>query len=569
MNSEKTFSKKNIIICAVIFASLFLALFPVILSNNYLRQDDLMWEIWPGMKMSDFGFLYYNTVFQLVRPLCMLSFYLTDLLSINMHLSVYVRLMSIMAIGSAGIMLYFWQLRFNPNKLLAATFAISTFTLPGYQLFAATANYFLILCALLLTLASAFCWHKSFTEQADRIRKRYFRIGCALFFLSLLEYPLSSMFVWALFVICYLNSLSFSNTSRFDYKRFAFSYAVITIALMVLYFIFMNVFHWVFHVDLHNSRSGVIESGQLVSRVLGIFNIIAWHAHFWRWNDIASWSTSPAPFILALFAFAVIQINLANGVNTLAQIVKNIVKAFTVCFVAFFIAYSPVFAISEFSVTFRYTLVTMPILLYMTYWSLTQIAYSSQLAKLKLASLSKIACTLALMLTTMSGICYANWMIADGIVGPHEHDFAYIQKELQNKVIPLLNQNKQVVIHAIDCNNNKSYDYHFEKGLPTAFEYGMRICTYQQQVIGVIFHSMMVMGHLPNYRKHNTVIYKDNEIAVKDTPWGTLVVNSGNNINDELKQYAESKRVIVEIDTRNIPPYQPFEFYKNVLKSLS
>src|SRR5690348_14592389 len=110
-----------------------------------------MWEIWPGMNISDFGYLYHNTVFQLVRPLFMLSFYLTDLISIDIHDAVYVRLMSVILLGILGILLYSWQLLFNSNRILAATFAISSFTLPAYQVFAATGNYSLIITALLLT----------------------------------------------------------------------------------------------------------------------------------------------------------------------------------------------------------------------------------------------------------------------------------------------------------------------------------------------------------------------------------------------------------------------------------
>lgn len=559
MKYEKKITN-NILISSIIFSCLFLALIPVILSNNYLRQDDLMWELWPGMKMSDFGFLYYNTVFQLVRPLCMLSFYLTDLLSINMHLSVYVRLFSLIAIGLSGILLYFWQLKFNSNRILAVTFSISTFTLPAYQLFAATANYFLILCALLLTFGAAFCWSSN--------QKRYLYLGNILFFLSLLEYPLSSMFIWLLLLICYINSLSCSNTNRIEKKRFVYFSSLLTIALMGSYFVFMNVFHWVFHVDLNTSRAGVIESSHLFSRLLVIFNILLLHANFWKFNCSNPWEHYSLYMIICLFVIALLQINIANGLRTIS-IIKNILITLFFTFIAFFLAYSPIFALAEQSLTFRYTLVTMPILLYISYWSLSEIAFSAYLRQLNLAFCSKLICGLTLITTTLFGMCYANWMISDGIVGPHEHDFNYIQKLLNDKVIPLLKQNKQVVIHAIDCNNGKSFDYHYPPNLPTAFEYGMRICTYQQQVIGVIFHSMMVMGHLPNFHKHNSIIYKDNEnaIIVKDTPWGTLIVNSGNDIHSELKQYAENKREIIEIDMRKIPPYQPYEFYKNVFKS--
>src|SRR5690348_16467229 len=153
--------KSNMIAYAAIIVFVFAAISPVIYSNNYIRQDDLMWEIWPWMKPSEFGYLYYNTVFQLVRPICMLSFYITDLLSIGIQGAVYVRFFSLLVLILLAMMLFRWQLYFNKNRLLATTFAICTFTLPAYQVFAATANYELLLTSLVMSLLSGFFWYNA------------------------------------------------------------------------------------------------------------------------------------------------------------------------------------------------------------------------------------------------------------------------------------------------------------------------------------------------------------------------------------------------------------------------
>jgi hypothetical protein len=207
-------------------------------------------------------------------------------------------------------------------------------------------------------------------------------------------------------------------------------------------------------------------------------------------------------------------------------------------FIFFFLAYSPVLASPEFQVTYRYGLVTMPIILYLIFWSINAIvnSYSSDNAYIFL----KFIRAIVFMLATLAAICYSNMMVADGIVGPHHQDFTYIQNQLQQKVLPLLKNNQKVVIHAIDCQ-------------------------YQQQIIGVVIHSLMKMGHASNYSKHNVVIYHDNEIIVKDTPWGTLVVNGANNDNNDLTQYTGNDKTIVTIDTREMPPYQSFSFYKELL----
>lgn len=527
----------------LIFFSLFLALCPVILSSNYLRQDDLMWEIWPGMKMSDFGYLYYNTVYQLVRPICMLSFYITDLISINIHHSVYVRFLSLIVIGIMGILLYRWQLYFNSNRMLALTFAIASFTLPGFQLFAATGNYFLILFAMLLTFAGMYCWHHEFHMQPSRKKNLYYILGCVLFFASLLEYPLSSMYGWALLSICYLNKTD---------RKFFYQVCFRIIYLMILYFLLIKLTHWVFQVDLSYGRPAVIDTTNLLSRVSEIFGILAGHANFWMYDGNLSLFQPMILSILALASLALAKLSFKN----IKSSIYNIITTLSVIFLLSFLAYSPIFASPERQLTIRYTLVTMPILLYLALWSCNEIICS---LSPKFIKLGKLFINLAFISLTSFGVCYANIMVADGIVGPHQHDFDYVQQQLNEKVIPLLKENKKVVIHAIDCDSGKTYS--IAPNVPQNLEYSMRTCQYQQQVIGVIFHSMMSMGHLPNYHAHNTTIYKDNEIIVKDTPWGDLIVNSKNEKPTTTKE-------LVTIDMRDNPIYQRFEFYKNLIKTM-
>lgn len=555
-------TKRNFVVPAIIFLSIMIAFAPVYLANNYLRQDDLMWEIWPGMAISDFGYLYYNTVFQLVRPLCMLSFYITDLLSIDIQNAVYIRLLSVILLSILAILLYGWQLRFNSNKYLAASFAVASFTLPSYQVFAATGNYLLIITALLLTFGAVFFWHAALTSSNKRKINTWSTCGSVLFFSSLLQYPLSSMYVWVMLFIVYVNSLS-TNKSTQNNKKLIFRIALNTVSLMVAYYVISRIFHFVFHVDLSNGRTAVLDTSHLGARLLRVFDVINWHSSFWFWNNTNSIRESYILPISVLYLVALVRLNLLNGVSKFQQVTKHVTQSLALTFLFFFLSYSPVLATPELVITYRYTLATMPILLYAVFWSITIL--SSELPSKTAIRIASVISFIIFLGTATTGVYTANTMLAEGIVGPHEHDFQQVQAILNKSVIPQLKANRKVVIHAIACDEEP---YPYPKGLPVSFEYGMRTCQYQQQVISVIIHSLMKAGYPSNFRRHNTVDWHDNEIVVRDTPWGSLIVNSTSKANASFKQYVGKDQVVVTIDTRTISPYQPHEFYQNILKKV-
>lgn len=557
--------KTQLVIFSVIFFCLFIAFTPVILSNNYIRQDDLMWEIWPNMKMSDFGYLYYNTVYQLVRPICMVSFYLTDLISINIQGAVYVRLMSIMLLGILGILLYLWQLLFNTNRLLAATFAICSFTLPAYQIFAATGNYSLILTALVFTIISAFFWYHAVSAFDNKKKYTYYFLGSLFFFASLLDYPLSSMYIWVLLTICYLNLLYNHDLNKAFKQRFFYVAAFNTIFMMGFYFIFCKIFHLLFSVDLSNGRSTVVDTTHLFSRFMRIFDVLGWHSNLWLWSDVNPLIHTPLFAFLSIGITALILLNIKNGITHKVDILIHAVQTLGMVFILFFLSYSPIMATPELQITFRYALTTMPILLYLLLWSITEIIRFCAMRNAILKTILNTICAIAFISMTAFGMAYANLMLADGVVGPHTHDFEFIQQQLNDKVIPLLKQHKRVAIHAIACDEGPM---NYAANIPVSLEYGMRICQFQQQVIGVIIHSLNKMGYPSNYSTHNNVVYGTNEIAVKDTPWGALIVNSPSNSKNSLKPYIDNNMQVVTIDTRTMQPYQRFEFYKQVWAKL-
>jgi len=550
--------KNSLLIPILIFLGLLLAFSPVFLSSNYIRQDDLMWEIWEGMKISDFGWLYKNTVFQLVRPICMISFYLTDLISINITDAVYVRFMAVIILGFLGILLYRWQLLFNSNRALAASFAAASFTLPAYQVFAATGNYSLILTALLMTFGAAFCWHHAYQTDQPKQKSRYYRLGCFLFFASLLDYPLSSMYIWVLLTISYLNGREYLQ------RKFIAHASWVSIKIMVYYYIFCRLVHLVFHVKTNNGRAAVIDLSQIGEKIKHFYDTTGWHSSLWFWKSTGPLHQTPFILIVVVFCLALIKTGKLNGETCLRNNLKHASLALLITFIFYSLSYSPIFASPELLVTFRYTITTMPIFLYLIFWSVNVLIGTLFLNRPLLNKIINTCNSIVFVCVAFFGLTYANIMLADGIVGPHTQDFDNIQKQLNEKVLPLLKQNKQIVIHAIACDNGDEAT-RFAPNIPSQFEYGMRICQYQQQVLGAIVHSLKKMGYASNFNRKNKLVHKENEIIVNDIPWGTLVVTSAINRNVDLREYTENNRPVITIDTLAMPIYQRFDFYHQLI----
>jgi hypothetical protein len=558
----QSLSKKQIAIYTVIFFSLFLALLPVILSNNYLRQDDMKTGLYWGMRMKDEGYLYYNTFYQLVRPLCMILFFYIDMLSINLHYAVYVRLASIINVGLLGILLYRWQIQFNSNRILAAAFAIAAFTLPGIQLSAATANYFLMIFGILLAFGGPVYWFKSFSANTRSEKKKYLWLGSAIFFASFLDYPMSSMYAWVLMGICYLNSFTPNAMVNAFRRKFFYYGSGLTVAFTGFYFIFMHVFHFVLHVDMTYGRVGTTNIFAILSRMHWIFDVLVAHANLWVFGQ--TWTSYPIKAIISLLVFALLVNGLKAGF-TLQKSLKNTLAGLGVLFILFFMCYSPALATPEdtVSLTMRYTLATMPLLLYAIFWSLyalTTTARSGFLARLPINAVS-----LAFITTAVASVAYANIMVADGIVGPQTSDYDYIESQLQQKVIPLIQQNRLVAIHVIDCDHGKSYK--FANGIPEALEYGMRLCTFPHHLVCAFTHSMMTFGYLSNKHKLNDAYSDENIFVLKEVPWGNIIVSSHPEFELGHVDHPIDQLTVVTIDMRDAPSYQRFDLYKHLLKT--
>lgn len=520
-------SRKNFIICSLIALAIILAFLPVILSDNYLRQDDLTFDVWPGMKFKELGYLYYNGVFQLVRPFSTFITYLTFLWTMHMENAVYFRLASVLLTAIIAILIFYWQLLFNKNKTLAACYAIAAFSLPAYQVFVATANYIVVIYPVLLTVLALFAWYHS-----------YNRTGYILFFLSLLGYPLSSMFGWCMLAICYLNT-------RDQDQQFFWSTAKKIIFLMICYFLFIKIYHIIFHVKFYFGRSAVIDTSNLINRVLSIFQIVVVHSALWLYNPMKFQQALQCFFgINLLLLMAVIKINYQDGFRKIKNYFIAYIKTVFVLFALFVIAFSPTMAQTEPNYTFRYTLATMPILLYILAWSIHVLS-------------TGLIRNFIFIVLALFGVGYSNLMLADGIVGPHHHDFNYLRTQLAAKALPLIKQNKMVAIHLIGCDG---MPLRLGKGVPETGEYAMRICQYRNYIESAVSHVLIQEGYSSNFNKE-ILTQVDESLFIVRAPWGLMLIDN----NDEQAFPFTTNYEMVTIDLKNAPLYNRFDFYKNLL----
>lgn len=531
-----TAQRNKILIYTIICLSLFLALLPVILSNNYLRQDDMKTGMWWGMSMADEGPIYYNTVHQLVRPICMILFFITDMLSIDLHYAVYARLASIINVCFLGVLLYRWQLLFNSSRMLAASFAIAAFTLPGIQVFAATANYFLIIFAILMAFAGPFYWYKSFNCRDEKEKKKYFWIGNSIFFMSYLTYPVASMYSWVMLGIGYLNSLNASEGERKRLERFVWYASKLTLAMTAFYFVFLQIYHKILHVQMYG-RVGTTNLLEILSRFTWIFGVFSRDSALWLYGTISN-NYSMALIIVTLL-FALLKTNFSI----------RIFKELAILAIFFFMCYSPMLAGQQLEITFRYTLATMPLLLYILFWSIQKISPSAVLANLIFAG------------TAIFGVYFSNLMLTDGIVGPQTNDFRYIKAELSQKVLPLIKQNKLVALHVIDCTESK---YEFEKGIPYTLEYAMRLCQIPHHLVGGVSHGLMALGVTSNRRRGNMAFSDGKLFVLQDVPWGNIIINGNENVDMNHLDYPADKMTVVTIDMRKVPPYKHLDLYRDL-----
>jgi hypothetical protein len=317
------------------------------------------------------------------------------------------------------------------------------------------------------------------------------------------------------------------------------------------------------HIDMSYGRVGVSDILKILSRVFWIFDILVVHALLWFEGQANL--LYPLATILSLLILALFMLSFKAGENeNVKNSAKNVLRGLAVLFTLFLMCYSPALAAPEDSIsyTFRYTLATMPLLLYVIFWSINTITVTA--SKSLSLSFPQKGANIVFLATAVFAIYYANIMTADGIVGPQDNDYRFIESQLSEKVTPLLKQHKFVAVHVIDCDHGNHYQ--FEKGIPTAAEYSMRLCAFPHHLVGAVSHSMMVLGYLSNPHSQNDVFSDEKIFILKKVPWGNIIISSTQNYDRSHLDYPQDKMMYVTIDMNDAPPYKHLGLYKRIFK---
>ncbi|MEQ9115911.1 MAG: hypothetical protein RLN62_03865 [Rickettsiales bacterium] len=524
----------------LIMVSVFFALLPVV-SGDYLRQDDWNAALWNGKNISD-HVEYRNATFEMFRPVSMFIFYLTDMVSLHIEYAKYVRLINVLLIGLIGICLYSWGQKFNKNKIFNLCFSISSCTLPAFQIYAATANYCFMIITVLMSAISIHFLYRWYLKKNNQ-SKFYLIAGCVFFFISLMNYTLAAMFVWVMLMMLFINSKKELNNPNI---RFLIHSSLIFIGLMLAYFLCAKFIHWGFNIKIVNPDRAVNISFDIMQKINYIFVVITLHTKLWLMRSYEISIVAPL-IILSLF-IASLKICLSGDKN---GNYSNIFFSFFVTSFLFVLSFSPALAPSVGLVCFRYTVSTMPFILYILFWSICTVSvYFSK----KITSNQEVILgvkNVILIIVTIFGIIISNISVSELIVGPQRYELNFIRQKIYNQALPALKDGKKVAIELIK-DDGKSY---VKPGL-AGFEYGMTSSGFRGMFIGSMVYLMREIGFETNDKK---VIPKwgEKQILLDDLPWGALFIRDYDvKKNKYIKQNWNKNYFNVTIDMRNIGPYR-------------
>lgn len=529
----------------LIAAALTVAYLPVLL-GVYIRQDDMEYYSWIGMDAS-LRFDYFNTVYELFRPVSMPLIIFADGLAYDVVDAVWVRLLNIICLIAIAWLVYRWQLRFHANRFFAGAFSVAAFTLPAYQVFVATANYFCILVALVIAvLATEGLWRAT----CDRLRPLLLIISFVAYFISLMTYQLSAMFSWPMLAIAFLLGIRTIENEK-DFRahcRRLVTVAICLIGAMLLYLLAGNAFLALVNHGGPQGRHLAIDP-QLGPKLLHLWQTVLWHSQFWFWWDTGS---DVFPFLALVVLFAVA---LWFRVRRLRRRLIAVSLAFVVIASAFAIAYAPVLAPRDFLASFRYAMATMPLLLYVAFWATEEIV--TRLADQRWAILLPTA-------IAALGVVVCNLMLERHIVGPQDAALAYVRQRLESEALPAIKAGQKVTV-AIDCNFARPGIYGY---VGAHFEYDLRLWQYQEQCVSAVVHGLRMLGIESTLAPPRSMIHKygpHNHIVL--TQWGAIIATDDGILREQLqKDIGEPiEGPLVSIDEQHADGYRPWSLYTRLI----
>ncbi|MEI7489085.1 MAG: hypothetical protein WCJ72_17085 [Chryseobacterium sp.] len=523
-----------------------------VLFHDYLRQDDWsagLWLRFLGTKQCWLEVIHfkkpvnpwacianiqthpgtYNSAVELFRPVSTAIFLAGDAIAYNIGNIWIVRSYNIALLCIAAVFTYSWLRRLKADSLFAACFTITSFALPAYQVQASTANYTIMIVSIILGQISFFLWHEAYHNSDKKSLWQKYRLAYFVMLASLLCYPMSSPYPFlflAIYVLLLKESIPlYKNRKIIDASIFILlcMISVITLGRLVII---------LFHIHPQNIERSVNIDWDIPNKIYhwtvmlqeasNLFDINGMIYKEWRYVYY------PVITILGLFFVADYIDNKKHFKDfSKKQIIIRTIFDTLAILALMTLAYCPALAPHTILIVFRYTVIIMPIMLFLLMWSIKIIINhwlhkeNNQVFKIFLVLFTAFAVITAMHNHTLY------------IVGQNEYQLNFMRGFIESDALPVLKEQKPVTIHIIRDpritilpNNLRSDVYgmgvspeDFAWGLYAAIIYLMRDYGYESIEVSPTFkwqgwNSKMSWGKV----KWGTIIVTEKDYPLKDYP---------------------------------------------------
>lgn len=435
-----------------------------VLFSDYLRQDDWSAATW-NLVIQDHVDLRAHMLDEF-RPLSVPFILFSDFVSHTMSNGWIVRLINILLLGLAAILTYRWQRLFTEDILFAACFAICAFLTQSVQIISATANYTVMIVALIWSQAASFMFYRGFVGQS--CRRRWYFCGVVVFYLSLLSYPLASTYVFVFLTIYYFHHIRERWWQR---DAFLFQASVLSILSMASIIVLGKLTYALLHFTPHDPNRSIAIDWDIPNKLAHwwmmleqAFNFYAID-YFYTYidkNRILTYQPVLVFGTILILGISCNRMRSPEGRTPPGVTIRWVARVVASSLLLLTLAFAPVFPPHfDGSFPFRYGLVIMPVALYLVFWSIREIARTvRQKPEGQIFPVGLCAFTICM-------IVLCSDILSKYVVSIHEHELHYISSTIENEALTDLKSNKPITIYLLMS------DRSFMPGGFGAAEYGI------------------------------------------------------------------------------------------------
>ena len=583
----------------IILACLLVAHFPVLISD-YLRQDDWNATFWSRNSLY-FQFQghpeYYNAIWELFRPVGGLILIITDYISINIENAKFVRFFNILLLSICSYLTYQWQIRISSeNKIFALSFSIISFCLIASQLHTATAGYNGMIITTLMGQIAFILYYKAKMETNNpRMATRYIILSGILLLAGSMNYAITMMFYFLFLFIFYISNIHRDNFTKKQIYKFMFKATFFIIIIMLAYLLmaksvnmyldigekvhggYIRSIHFDFDVmnKIHhilNMLKYSLNIFQLFPNIVDNTNIeLSTNFFFFRIYNTGIFYTFLITLSSFIFALVIKErvLNKKNKKNkkhsffkntnnkessnlrylekedNFKKIFINILTILIITLILLIFTYMPALPLrvnvinGDFfgtTMTNRYFAVTMPFILYIMMWSFNEI-----LSFKMLSFLSKLR-NFTFLFVLFFGIYQCNFYLNYFIVGPVTLEMNHIRKNIEEKVLKVIESGNKPTIIIIRNPNIKEYVPDNDYNVSTNYSHNWLIsaCIYSLRQYDI-----------KTIRKHKVFGWDNNGILISSV-WGMLAsvddVTKYNLSHENPKKNFASNTIIIDMN---------------------